>query len=115
MNTAACDRKWWKGQGKDQLQSPVVGVPGSGEAMAPLSRGEGSLVCAEPAPPTAKRLTFPGTSAARSVGWQHGGAPEGPLQVIMLLRQLLQGLLQPDTLVSFILEGLLPFFTVGLG
>lgn len=51
----------------------------------------------------AKFLTFTRTSTARSVSRQHRGSPEGSLQVIVLLRQLLKSLFQSDTLVSFIL------------
>lgn len=74
-----------------------------------------TLVSAQATLEPKKRLTFTRTSAARSVCRQHRGSTEGSLQVIMLLRQLLQGLFQSDALVSFILQGLLPLFTMGLG
>lgn len=59
--------------------------------------------------------TFTRPSAARSVCWQHCGSPEGSLQVIVLLRQLLKSFFQSDTLVPFILQGLLPLLTMRLG
>lgn len=62
-----------------------------------------------------QQLTFARSSTARSVCRQHRGSSEGSLQVIVLLCQLLQGLFQADTLVPFVLQGLLPLFTVGLG
>lgn len=59
-------------------------------------------------------LTFTRTGTARSVCWQDCGSPEGPLQVIVLLRQLLEGLFQSNALISFILQRLLPFLTMRL-
>lgn len=75
----------------------------TGEFGVLLSTAENHLAHLRPGYLRAKRLTFTRTHTARSVCRQHRGSSEGPLQVIMLLRQLLKGLFQSDTLVSFVL------------
>lgn len=103
------------GRRNKQLQFPGTETPDPGESAGLLSVAENHLAPMWTGHPRARRLTFSRTSTARSVRRQHRGPPEGPLQVIVLLRQLFQGLFQSDTLVSFILKGLLPLFTMGLG
>lgn len=85
-----------------------------GESIVPLLIAGNHVSQVRIGSPRTEHFTFTRTSAAGSVCRQHCGAPEGPLQVVMLLRQLLQGFFQADPLVSFILQWLLPFFTMGL-
>lgn len=71
-----------------------------------------------PSPPSSPGLcsgTFGRATSACSASGQHSGTAESPLQVVVLLGQLLQRFLQADALIPLMLQRLLPLLAVGLG
>lgn len=65
--------------------------------------------------PISPAYTHTLAEALAGAGWPARGVAEGPLKTVVLLGQLLDGLLQVDTLLLFIIQSPLPFPAVSLG
>lgn len=78
--------------------------------------GKGSARMYPPAhQPTSPASSHTLTEALAGAGWPTRGVAEGPFKTVVLLGQLLNGLLQVDTLFLLIIQSPLPFPAVSLG